>query len=43
MFSGNDQARRPTQTIAFDLPKLVPIEEEDLVYKDHHFAERANW
>ncbi|CAN0490547.1 unnamed protein product, partial [Ectocarpus sp. 12 AP-2014] len=30
-------------TSAFDLPNLVPIEDEDLVYKNHHFAERANW
>ncbi|CAB1110375.1 unnamed protein product [Ectocarpus sp. CCAP 1310/34] len=37
------QARRPTQTSAFDLPNLVPIEDEDLIYKNHHFAERANW
>ncbi|CAN0479828.1 unnamed protein product, partial [Ectocarpus sp. 8 AP-2014] len=35
--------RRPARTSAFDLPKLVPIEDEDLVYKNHHFAERANW
>ncbi|CAM9594319.1 unnamed protein product [Ectocarpus fasciculatus] len=41
--SSAQQARRPTQTPAGDLPKLVPIEDEDLVYKSHHFAERANW
>lgn len=25
------------------LPKLVPIEDGDLVHEVHHFSERANW
>ncbi|CAM9737832.1 unnamed protein product [Ascophyllum nodosum] len=40
---GDDEGVSIESRSAAYLPALIPLEDEDKIYKSHHFSERANW